>query len=260
MSVPNSGYATSCLLAAVRVHLSSRDQPDTLAARFKYPARTSLGPAVIVIEDVKLGRSQLSTLHLALWQGGLKAEVPWITPSVLRRAILAHTTHTNLQTFGGFSLSTGDESTPAAALPDPFPDFEAGPLTPGVLNMWIRTVSGEHMTQAIFPYLLAAPELRELLMPPSHNSDSKTSSNVVDKTSGTEDCDEDGQAEARASLWFPTIVVNLEVKTALPEEGVEWLNVGVTSKDVEGEIIALSYHIALVLSIERNTAKTKSPL
>ncbi|KAH8164228.1 hypothetical protein CIB48_g4027 [Xylaria polymorpha] len=319
-AVPNGGYAASCMLVAARVHLSSRDQPDTLTAHFEYPARTSPGPAVIVIEDVKLGRSQLSTLHLTLWQGGLKAEAPWITPSVSRRAILAYTTHTNLQTFGGFSLPTGYGSTPAAALPDPFPDFDilkasgkdegweenvlpptsqalhslrnwhfylprAGPLTPGVLDMWIRAASGERMTQAILPYLvdsfpftmhayLAAPELRELLMPPSPNSDPKASSDAADKTSGTEDRDEDGQAEARASLWFPTVVMNLEVKGALPEAGAEWLNVRVTSKQIkdgrfdlevlvreaEGEIIALSHHVALVLSIERNTAKSKSSL
>ncbi|KAI1367062.1 thioesterase family protein [Xylaria arbuscula] len=320
-AVPNGGYVASCMLAAASAHLSSRDQPDTLTAHFEYPARASPGPAVIVIEDVKLGRSQVSTLHLTLWQGGLKTEAPWITPSVSRRVILAYTTHVNLQTFGGFSLPTGYESTPAAALPGPSPHFDAlkangkdegwegavlpqasggihslrnwhfylpraGPLTPGVLDMWICPASGEHITQAMLPFVvdsfpftmhayLAAPELRELLMPPSRGDrERETSSGGADKMSKAEDRDEDGQTEARASLWFPTVVMNLEVKAALPSQGAEWLNVRVTSKqikdgrfdlevlvrDVEGEIVALSHHVALVLSIERNTAKMKSSL
>lgn len=66
--------------------------------------------------------------------------------------------------------------------------------------------------------------------------------------------------------------MNMEVKSALPEEGVEWLAVRITSKqikdgrfdlevsvrDVDGELIALSNHVAMILSIERNTRKSKS--
>lgn len=75
-------------------------------------------------------------------------------------------------------------------------------------------------------------------------------------------------------MWFPTVVMNLEVKMALPEAGVEWLAVRVTSKqikdgkfdldisvrDVDGELLALSHHVAMILSIERNTRKKKSSL
>lgn len=75
-------------------------------------------------------------------------------------------------------------------------------------------------------------------------------------------------------MWFPTVVMNLEVKTALPEDGVEWLAVRVTSKqikdgkfdldisvrDVDGELLALSHHVAMILSIERNTRKKQSSL
>lgn len=75
--------------------------------------------------------------------------------------------------------------------------------------------------------------------------------------------------EGRAALWFPTVVMNPEVKTALPAEGVEWLAVRVTSKqikdgrfdldilvrDVDGELVALSHHVAMIVSVERNTKK-----
>ncbi|KAI1084800.1 thioesterase family protein [Whalleya microplaca] len=311
-AVPNGGYAASCMLAAASMHLSSRDQPDTLTAHFEYLGRTFPGPAIVVIEDVKLSKSQLSTLQLTLWQGGLQSQKPWITPSVSRRFVIAYSTHTDLRTFGGLSMPTGYESSPAAALPDPLPDFKAlkndaaddaweetklpaasgpmhslrnwrfylpraGPLTPGMLDMWIRATSGKPITQAALPYVvdsfpfnsnayLAAPEMRQLLLGPSpRDPDHKSSSGGKAK----EDRDEEGQVEARASLWFPTVVMNLETKMALPEEGAEWLAVRVTSKqikdgkfdlevlvrDVEGDMVALSHHVALIVSIEKNTAK-----
>ncbi|GAP85079.2 putative thioesterase family protein [Rosellinia necatrix] len=306
-AVPNGGYAASCMLAAANAHLASRDQSDTLTAHFEYPARASPGPAIVIVEDVKLGRSQLSTLHLTLWQGGLQSQKPWITPSLSKRIVLAYTTHADLRTFNGLSMPTGYEASPAAAMPEPLPDFQvlqantadnawqeselppnSGPLhslrnwrfylpraeppTAGVLDMWIRAASGERIKQNALPYVvdsfpfnmhayLAAPELRELFFGPPPRAKTKP-------TGGT-DRDEEGQVSARASLWLPTVVMNLEVKTVLPEEGVEWLAVRVTSKqikdgrfdlevlvrNVDGEIVALSQHVALILSLERNMAK-----
>ncbi|RYP49936.1 hypothetical protein DL768_004472 [Monosporascus sp. mg162] len=122
-AVPNGGYTVSCMLAAASAHLSPRGQPDTLTAHFEFPGRTAVGPAIVVVEDVKL-TGQLSTLHLTLWQDGLLSQAPWVTPSVSRRAVLAYTTHTNLRTFAGITLPTGYEAIAAAALP-PVPDFEA---------------------------------------------------------------------------------------------------------------------------------------
>lgn len=181
------------MLAAARAHLAPRDQPDTLTAHFEYPSRTQPGPAVVKVEDVKIA-GQLSTLHLTLWQGGLVDKAPWITPGgASRRIILAYSTHTNLRTFTGISLPTGFEATAAAELP-PVPDFGAlgkaggkgggdgkweesdppaamraaarslqnwgfyvpreGPLTPGVLDMWVRLSSGERIAQGALAYLV----------------------------------------------------------------------------------------------------------
>lgn len=122
-TVPNGGYTASCMLAAARTHLSSREQPDTMTAHFEYPNRTVAGPTIIVIEDVKLGR-QISTLHLVLWQDGLLPESPWIDHSVSRKSVLAYTTHTNLDTKMGISMPTGFEVVFEDTLL-PLPDFEA---------------------------------------------------------------------------------------------------------------------------------------
>ncbi|KAK7752299.1 hypothetical protein SLS62_005835 [Diatrype stigma] len=308
-TVPNGGYAASCMLAAASAHLSSRGQSDTLTAHFEYPGRTAAGPAIVAVEDVKLA-GQLSTLHLTLWQGGLLPHAPWIAPAVSRRVVLAYTNHTNLGSFAGMSLPTGYEVTAAAALPSPMPDFErliatgaddaweeakapagpssssdftrslrnwnfyeprAGPLTPGALDMWVRFASGERLTQAALPYVvdsfpfnlhtfLAAPEVRQLLLepPPAPQQDPTGAARAEDLRK---------KDRQRAGLWFPTVVMNLEAKKALPDEGVEWLAVRVTSKqiregkfdidvlvrDVEGEMVALSHHVAMIVSMEKNT-------
>ncbi|KAL1866366.1 hypothetical protein Daus18300_006830 [Diaporthe australafricana] len=311
-NVPNGGYTASCMLAAARTHLSARGQPHTLTAHFEYPSRTSPGPAVVKVEEIKLS-GQLSTLHLTLWQGALTAHAPWVAPAS-RRIVLAYTTHTNLRAFAGITLPTGFEGTPAAELP-PLPDFEAlkrngpkgadatweesklpmaaqtaarslqnwrfyvareGPLAPGVLDMWICLASGERITQDAlayvvdsFPYnlheFLAAPELRELLQ--AARKGKAAGNNAEGKEIKSRD-------ESRATMWFPTVVMNFEVKTALPEEGVEWLAVRVTSKqikegkfdldisvrDVDGELVALSNHVAMIVSIERNTRGAKASL
>ncbi|KAI0906499.1 thioesterase-like superfamily-domain-containing protein [Ustulina deusta] len=121
-SVPNGGYVSLCLIAAGSAHLSSRGQPALLTSHFEFPAQTTAGPAIIVVEDVKLSR-RLSTLHLALWQGGLLPHAPWITLKVSRRAVLAYATFTNLRTMTGLTETTGYETTSAAALPS-LPDFQ----------------------------------------------------------------------------------------------------------------------------------------
>lgn len=288
------------MLAAASAHLSSHNQPDTLTAHFEYSSQTTTGPAIVVIEDVKLGR-QLSRLHLTLWQGELLSEAPWFTPSVSHRTVLAYTTHTNLNAFTGISVPTGYEVTSAATLP-PLPDFErlkiedaddrweksklpklaghmrslhnwsfymprGGPLIPGVLDMWLRLESGELITQGALAYLvdsfpynmhtfLAAPEPRKLLEVP------------LDQAKETREQDQ------RGSMWFPTVVLNLEVKKLLPEKGVEWLGVRVMSKqvkdgkfdlevlvrDVENELVALSHHVAMILPIEKSIGNIKSAL
>ncbi len=143
----------------------------------------------------------------------------------------------------------------------------------------MHTASGETIRQGAlayaadsFPYnlhvFLAAPELRELLegpqRPPARDSSASPDDASAEKTPAQ---------NQRASMWFPTVLMNLEMKTPLPEEGAEWLAVRVTSKqikdgrfdldvmirDADGELIALSHHVAMILSAERNEAKRNQP-
>jgi hypothetical protein len=68
--------------------------------------------------------------------------------------------------------------------------------------------------------------------------------------------------------WYPTLVMNLDIKKVLPERGVDWLFGRVRAKQIKngrmdleviimdegGDIVAISNHVCLVLGSERNTA------
>lgn len=70
-------------------------------------------------------------------------------------------------------------------------------------------------------------------------------------------------------FWYPTLLLNLEIKKALPPEGVEWLFSRVRAKQIKngrmdlevlvfdtvGNMVALSHHVALIVGAERNLAK-----
>lgn len=72
--------------------------------------------------------------------------------------------------------------------------------------------------------------------------------------------------------WYPTVVLNIDFKKALPEAGVEWLFVRAVTKqirngrmdidvvilDEDGDIVALSQHVALAVDSSRNVAKRKN--
>ena len=73
-------------------------------------------------------------------------------------------------------------------------------------------------------------------------------------------------------FWYPTVLLNLDIKKALPPEGVEWLFARVRAKQVKngrydleviimdeyGELVALSNHIVMVMDASRNLAKRSS--
>ncbi|KAI9163081.1 hypothetical protein HJFPF1_04679 [Paramyrothecium foliicola] len=293
-SVPNGGYTASCMLSAAKAYLVSRNLPgDVLVAHFEYPSRTSVGPAVVTIEDVKLG-SQLSMLHLTLWQGGLLSQSPWITPSVSKRTLLAYTRHANLRNFGTISVPTPVESRP------PQPDFNALKATgmddnwaqakvpkaagfartlrnwqfylprhesfaPGVLDLWMRFSSGERITQTALTFIVDSfpYKLHQFLITPGVY--------LWEKMAGAEkgQLSEQEEDALRANIWFPTLSLNLEAKMALPEDGVEWLAMRVRSKqmkdgrfdiealvrDVDGNYVALGHQVAMILSMDRNTRR-----
>jgi hypothetical protein len=74
-----------------------------------------------------------------------------------------------------------------------------------------------------------------------------------------------------APFWYPTLLLNLEVKKALPVEGVRFLFTRLRTKqirngrydlevlvwDAEGDLVALSHHVCFAVSAERNVASRR---
>lgn len=272
--------------------------------------------AIITVEDVKLGRQVSKLHLTLWQGEGLLAQAPWVTPGKSRRVMSAYTSQINLREFGGITLPTGFQATaPDTAPPEPnfdaldkhgsddnweetklpkemtkiqasltnyrfFVQSNSQQQVPGVLDTYLCLASGEPITQATLPYVadsfpfnshtyLISPELRELLNQPAppKGDDAATSERRAEVNR---------KSKERADLWLPTVSMNLENKKALPEEGVKWLHMRMTSKqiengrfdmevilrDAEGDLVALSHHVAMILSMSRNTAKraTKAAL
>ncbi|KAF2710316.1 hypothetical protein K504DRAFT_466735 [Pleomassaria siparia CBS 279.74] len=81
------------------------------------------------------------------------------------------------------------------------------------------------------------------------------------------------QDKSQGPFWYPTLLLNLDVKKTLPPEGAKWLAVRVQMKkmkngrmdldvhvlDAEGDIVALSHHVGFVVDASRNLAARKKP-
>jgi hypothetical protein len=74
-------------------------------------------------------------------------------------------------------------------------------------------------------------------------------------------------------FWYPTLLLNLDIKKALPPEGVKWLQVRVQMKrikngrmdlevfvhDADDDLVALSHHVGFVMDAARNMAARRKP-
>ncbi|KAK3501922.1 thioesterase-like superfamily-domain-containing protein [Neurospora crassa] len=136
-AVPNGGYVASCILQAAIIHGTSpspsNPQPHVMNAHFEYLNRTQVGPATILIEDVKPGR-QLTTLHATLYQGNSHQDdistsnsdlLP--TKTLGKKRVTAYLVMTNLSSLTGLTLNTQFTLLPPplvpSSLPSQNPDF-----------------------------------------------------------------------------------------------------------------------------------------
>ncbi len=279
-------------MADIRPPVYSRPQECTCQGRgtsripwprtLEFLSRTEPGRAVIVVEEVKLGR-QLSTLHLSLYQHALLSHAPWFTLGSSRKEMVAYITCANIQTEEGISLPTSYALNPAP----PAVDFASldkndgddnwkrwgarsrdirststrnlryyiprqGPPSKSVVDCWLRFTCGEPFTNSSLTFVADSwPFIVE-----SYRT-------------------KPGQQQAveyfppKQVFWYPTVVFNIELKKSIPEEGLDWLRLRVEAKRIQngrldlemiifdqaGEVVALSQHVNLVLDASRNTAK-----
>ena len=143
-----------------------------------------------------------------------------------------------------------------------------------MIDQWLRpTNPQERFTQETLGYISDAfPQIIETVYSASvlDNALNKSSSTTTDPESQSPPSITSSEQEADKShwarFWYPTVVLNIEFKKALPEQGVEWLFSRVKAKKIDkgrmdlevevrdeaGEVVALSQHVALILGAERN--------
>ncbi|KAK8136477.1 hypothetical protein PG984_004417 [Apiospora sp. TS-2023a] len=295
-SVPHGGIVTSVLLRCAALHfgttLAAQAQPHAITLHAEFLRRTQAGPATLRVRDVKLGR-QTSTVHVTLSQstghgsssGGSKDE------QEEREEVVAYITHTNLAVESGPTFETGWQLEPPpppqpsdfAALTrggdddahwaewtaKPFPEFRKV-----IQQMRIYLPrSGRHAADSLCDEWIRFADPAQRFTDASLGLVSDLWPQVIESLVAARQPPVDKKRQPLAKFWYPTLLLNLDIKKALPAEGVEWLFVRVRAKqilngrqdlevvilDQQGEIVALSHHVALVLDAKRNTAKRRSP-
>ncbi|KAK0126352.1 hypothetical protein ONS95_007958 [Cadophora gregata] len=273
-SVPHGGYVTSVFLQVASAHfnttLSAQKQPHTIALHLDFLRRTQEGRALFTVKNTKLGR-QTSVIHITLSQDG-------------REEVAGSLTQSDISSESGVSFDTGFSLTPAPLSVDliklkednddnwkksgpmPFAEFRKatrktqfylprnGQATWSWADQWIRMSNGEKWTNESIGYVV------DMFMMPV---EAHLQLEVAEKTAAGS-----GTGSPR-KFWYPTVLLNLDVKKALPTDGVEWLFSRTTAKQVkngrmdleiivldeQGDIVALSHHIALAVDSSRNLAK-----
>ncbi|KAK4992227.1 hypothetical protein LTR66_000412 [Elasticomyces elasticus] len=280
-SVPHGGFITSCFLQVASAHFSTtlakQKQPDTITLHLDFLRRTQVGPATFIVNDVKLGR-QTSVIHVTLRQDD-------------REEVVGYLTNSNLAAEEGMSLSTNyrlePPSYPAAVSKlkngtdkhwkerkrMPFAEWrkagnqvrfffpEAGQLQSSIADQWICFTNGDRFTSESIGFVADIfPQLIEAQQAGGDPYSVKFEERNLDA--------ERVKRKEGSALWYPTLLLNLDVKKALPAEGIEWLFVRTRTKvikngrydleiiimDEDGDIVALSHHVCLVVSAERNMA------
>ncbi|KAF2663124.1 hypothetical protein BT63DRAFT_130312 [Microthyrium microscopicum] len=273
-NVPHGGYTTSTILCVAKKHFTlthlKQNQPHPLTTHVEFPRRTSTGPAIFIVRDVKLGR-QTSTLHITLRQND-------------QDIVLAYINMSNLATEQGVTFPTNWELNPPRVPADverlndgadeawveqktmPFAEFRrassrvrfffprTGQVLRSVCDQWVCFRDGSRFTTESLGFVADMfPQVVE-----SYREEDDPYHVAPEKN----------KKEMGARFWYPTVVLNLDVKKALPEEGVEWLFCRIRSKSInngrldievvimdrDGGIVALSHHVTLVLGAARNLA------
>jgi hypothetical protein len=273
----------SVLYQAVNAHLSRLGiQQDIISVQYQYINRTQAGEAVIIIEEVKKGRAA-SNFHATLRQ------TPRGASQQPRKLVVAYFVCAAPSTTG-LTLETGWELLPRPppidlqrllrgedpswaaeasrvqishlaslgwirAVENAFESYyRRKPGRKGLEDAWIRLSSEEKFTNATLPFVAdAKPYVVEGWRPTSHEQQTATAFARND------------------TFWYPTLVMNLDIKKLLPEEGVEWLflrtearkisggrlDLQVTILDDGGDLVAVASHVNMILSSERNTGNSR---
>lgn len=283
-AVPHGGYVTACFQKVVRAHFDStlhkQNQPHTITLHLDFLRRTQVGPAIFKVKDVKLGR-QTSIVHVTLLQDEREEVVGYITNSNINTEKgPTFPTHFALHPppYGAdvLQLAQDRDANWAERKEMPFASFRKasqhvrfffpreGQLEQSLRDQWMCFRNGEKFTNESLGFV--ADVFPQVIESYRTGGEDPYSIELERKMSQK---DQEAKEKGRAKFWYPTLLLNLDVKKALPEEGVEWLFLRTRTKQIKngrydlevivmdesGEIVVLSHHVCLVLGTERNMAK-----
>ena len=274
---------TATFLRVVKKHfettLREQEQPHTLALHLDFLRRTETGPATFKVKDVKLGR-QMSIVHVTLSQGNREEVVGYITNANLHReeGVTFDTKWTLQPPRLPVDLSKLENGTdPSWAEKRQWPNASFRKATrqvrtwmprPGqplqsIYDEWVCLKDpSERWTNESLGFLADIfPQVCE-----SYLAGLDLSSPSVDLKYTDRELDQ--MAKTWAPFWYPTVLLNIDIKKALPDEGVKFLFSRLRTKaikngrydleiiilDPEGDIVALSHHVCMAVSAERNVA------
>lgn len=282
-TVPHGGYVTATFQQVVRKHfettLRKQHQPHTITLHLDFLRRTQLGPAIFKVIDKKLGR-QTSIVHVTLTQDD-------------REEVVGYITNSNIEKEDGASFPTGWNITPSPPPANvskldtdtdalwgeraemPFADFRGatkqirtwfprqGQHEFSIVDMWtcLKEPSSRFTNESLGFVADMFPQIIE-----NHTLGFDCYSVEFERQNSKEE--QKKLMKGKATMWYPTLLLNLDVKKALPAEGVKFLFVRVQAKmikngrydleiiikDAGGDLVALSHHVVLAVSAERNTA------
>ena len=295
-SVPNGGYTTSAFLICARTHMqtthTTRSQPHPINLHLQFLRRTAVGPATLLVRDIKLG-SRISNLHLTLYQNNN------LTLPIVEGYIMM----SNLSTETGYTLdtsyrlhppplpanlhalrTTGEDTHYTLRRNEPFPNFRRAALnvqmylvrpssrpstTPrSIGDQWIRFYPyqnpGKWTNDALGFLVDLFPQIIEQYI----NTIAEDAAITEPSQSKLREITLANKPET--AFWYPTLALNLDVKKLLPPEGVDLLFVRVQAKivrngrfdleigvwDEGGGCVALSTHASLVLDSSRNLTRS----
>ncbi|EFR01841.1 hypothetical protein MGYG_04840 [Nannizzia gypsea CBS 118893] len=297
-TVPHGGYVTSIFYAVARKHMKTthptyhKGAPDPITLYLTFIRRTNIGSALFTVVDTKLG-SRTSTLHITLTQQDPDGN--------RREEVAGYVTVSHIASEEGPSIDKPFALKPAAPAVDFKQLVSTGqsrawkrfniafasmrkasrhvefytPTAPamvssGFVEQWARFApygKVERWTDETLGFL--ADTFPTMLESFDDKPWDKRPKEVKEKEKYA--VGKDGKLSPKGKFWYPTILLNLDVKKKLPAEGVEWLYSRVQTKrlhngrmdldviimDEKGEIVALSNHVALVIGAERNLSARK---
>ncbi|KAI5305528.1 hypothetical protein KEM56_004151 [Ascosphaera pollenicola] len=279
IAVPHGGYVCSLFYNVARTHMlathpkAHHGDPRPMAIHMSYLRRTFVGPAVFQVRDMKIG-ARTSTLHVALAQKDKKGEYV--------EEVVAYITLTNFAKEDGPDHHFPFQMLPHDA-PPPIPNFELL-STKKTDGTWIEYIP----FRAKDPAPSAAKQVEFFVPATEGGSVNDLSAKGITqewvrfkpygKLSGWTEASVCSLIDHFPAIlghwtqtemhWYPTVLMNVDIKMSLPAEGVEWLqlqaqvrkvqngrfDVDVVILDREGDIVALSTQVALVLPASRNMA------